>query len=169
MAEPSVGRKACLRARHSHSVELTPDARFLGIEMHGKVALAVMTLIGALAGGLALGSYAVGGLGGTVPQIFRGTAGVEHDVAAGWIGPPSAPAVIGPTPARHICTGCDAGLYREADWRQSAAYDETDLEGGYRFVDADAAAAPSTADDASAPSPLAQYGLTLPPVETPPS
>lgn len=176
MAEPPVGRKACLRARRGRTCargtvfpwNSLPTRDFWESMMSRKAALAVMTLIGSLAGGLALGSYAVGGLGGTVPQIFKGEAGAEHDVAA-WIPPPPPPpATIGPVSARHVCTGCDADLYREADWRQSASYDDADLEDGYRFVDADGAAVPSTADDASAPSPLEQYGLTLPLVGTPP-
>lgn len=96
--------------------------------MIGKVAFAAGLFVASSLGGVALGSYTIGGfrMDQPAPDIIRDLAAADVSDEA----PPQQVAVIGPVDTRHVCKGCDAKLYRDREWRyEEPAYEDASYEG----------------------------------------
>lgn len=94
--------------------------------MISKLAFAAGLFVASSLGGVALGSYTIGGFRiDDPPDVIGGLAAVD---VQGEGAPPKAAAPI--MDYMHVCKGCDAKLYRDQDWQyeepahEEARYDD---------------------------------------------
>ena len=90
-----------------------------------KLAFAAGLFIASSIGGVALGSYTIGGFrADDRPDIIGGLAAADVSSEA-----TPKPVDLAVMDGAHVCAGCDAKLYRDEEWRyQEPAYDEASSE-----------------------------------------
>lgn len=119
--------------------------------MIGRIAFAAGLLLASSLGGVALGSYTIGGFRfQQPPDIIAGLAVAQGDLAA------AEPALVPQPEPVHECLGCDAKLHREVDWYAAAiAYTEgPQPDPGYDW-------APDEALPAAAPDEKGDHALAV--------
>lgn len=90
--------------------------------LHAKIAFAAGAMAASLLGGIALGGYTTGGFNAREPvDVIANAASRVRSENSGEVA-----AVVGPV--NHVCTGCDAKLYREDAWYPSDMVYDTDEE-----------------------------------------
>lgn len=107
-----------------------------------KIAFAAGAFAASLLGGVGLGSYTIGGF--RVAQPVDIIAEMAPDASAGAY----VEAPLPQAPVNHVCTGCDAKLYRDVDWYEASYLPEEPPpeEGRWTVADDPAAAEPVPAD-----------------------
>lgn len=98
------------------------DGNFFGM-LHAKIAFAAGVMAAALLGGIALGGYTAGGFKEREQTdiISQAASRVRSGGFRAETAQPQAPIY-------HVCTGCDAKLYREDAWYTNEPVYDTDDE-----------------------------------------
>jgi hypothetical protein len=93
----------------------------------GKLAFAGLLSLASLCGGVGLGSYTVGGFRTNTPPDIIGLLN-HHQPDDAHVTPP--PAML-PSRVAHVCTGCDASLFRDPPMAEDAYGEDAGYELGY--------------------------------------